>query len=258
MNLAKTHGIDIERADNFDDLFKPIRLDIGSESEIWSTPDGRALKRFKNKFESPQNWILNEYAVLRLLGREVDYYVERESNQLKGLIMKKYTNGNIALNFNSKKKHLHKRWICQLSDQILQLHRMNIPHGDINCANIVLDDEDNAFLIDFTTSGPEKPAFCHIQNTPKDLIGTKFNNSKELDAYAFGIVVYEIVTGMPIYETMYVGQTQGGYTEESVPPGQGAVLGSTGSRTAGGERAAQGSGVKQESESSAKEEEEKK
>ncbi|KAJ1946720.1 hypothetical protein GGF37_000975, partial [Kickxella alabastrina] len=192
IDLCRQYDIHVERRTCFEELYRPTRVSQGSEAELWLTVDGRVLKRFRD--ENSQSRVLNEYAVIKLLGRPVEYY--QEGGKLRGLIMENFSGGTLESRIADTQNHC--KWLDQISEQLLHLHSLGVPHGDVCISNVVIDSNDDAVLVDFSNSGPDKYCYCHLQNTPADLVGTDFENSAEVDAYALGILAHELVMGEPM------------------------------------------------------------
>lgn len=79
-------------------------------------------------------------------------------------------------------------------------------HGDIKCANILLDSSDEPRIGDFglAREGPDKH-YTHVQVTrvtgtlpylPEEFLRAKQFSTK-IDTYSFGVVLFELATGKP-------------------------------------------------------------
>jgi serine/threonine protein kinase len=88
-------------------------------------------------------------------------------------------------------------------------HRMGVIHRDVKPTNVLLDAEGDAFLTDF---GLAKMVEASVQLTGTGVgIGTPAYMSPEqgkgakvdsrTDVYSLGVMLYEMVTGRPPYET---------------------------------------------------------
>ena len=96
------------------------------------------------------------------------------------------------------------RWIHSISQAILFLHLERIIHCDIKPDNILLFDDGNVKLADFTLSvlksHPDDTyshSVCTSQYRPPEVFKDD-EWSNPIDLWSFGCVVYEILTGLPL------------------------------------------------------------
>lgn len=115
------------------------------------------------------------------------------------------TNGNI-LNYISKKEANRIHLLEDVARGLEYLHKIGIIHGDLKGHNILINNErpPRACIADFglsaivpsTSFGPTNAngggTFGYMA---PELLGYSAQASKEADIYAFGMVVYEVVTG---------------------------------------------------------------
>ncbi|KAA0914103.1 protein kinase domain-containing protein [Psychrobacter sp. ANT_WB68] len=139
-----------------------------------------------------------------------------QSLPLTILVMPYYPNGNLATQLNSRnhlsltaqKKH---RFIVQATHLVANLHNAGWLHNDIKPSNILLDGSmqnhaDNSritsdvLLTDFALAeGLNAPILASPAGTPAYLAPERWQGyaaTLQCDIYAFGIMVYEILTGM--------------------------------------------------------------
>ncbi|HLA92193.1 MAG TPA: BTAD domain-containing putative transcriptional regulator [Actinomycetota bacterium] len=92
----------------------------------------------------------------------------------------------------------------QVAAALSAAHRQGIVHRDVKPGNVLLDEEDNAYLTDFGVAldagSPERSTGMMIRGTPGYLSPEQVRldpASPRSDIYALGIVVYEMLTGAP-------------------------------------------------------------
>lgn len=101
------------------------------------------------------------------------------------------------------------RVMDQIASALTVAHRNNVIHRDIKPDNILLDEDDNAYLADFGIAKnqvsaengrePEAVAGSPAYIAPEQINGTTID--PKTDVYALGIVLYEMLTG----ETPFAG-----------------------------------------------------
>ncbi|KAF2212137.1 hypothetical protein CERZMDRAFT_41881 [Cercospora zeae-maydis SCOH1-5] len=91
-------------------------------------------------------------------------------------------------------------WARQVAEAINFIHRAGIIHGDITCANILLDRELNARLADFAGSSIDgSPLLVSVTSShkyPRDALDA------QVDLFAFGSALYSMITRRPPYEEL--------------------------------------------------------
>ena len=94
-------------------------------------------------------------------------------------------------------------WIAQIAEALKSIHAKGILHCDLKPANVLLDDEDRAYLADFGQSlvlGGRSRAWGTVGTMPPEqaLLGTEEKNSSpnvSWDIYALGATAYYLLTG---------------------------------------------------------------
>src|SRR3954451_18879377 len=96
--------------------------------------------------------------------------------------------------------------LCQVASALTYAHRSKVVHRDIKPANILIDEEGNAVVTDF---GIAKAAESPTQTHTGALVGTPAYMSPEQcsggevsgasDQYSLGAVLYELLTGVPLF-----------------------------------------------------------
>lgn len=100
----------------------------------------------------------------------------------------------------------------QLADILNFLHAKGIIHKDINTSNILVDSKGKVKLVDFGISSnmhfeqTESVLIDHIEGTltniaPEQTGRTSFSVTQSCDLYSFGILLYELFTGKPPFDS---------------------------------------------------------
>ncbi|RCI11567.1 hypothetical protein L249_7254 [Ophiocordyceps polyrhachis-furcata BCC 54312] len=90
------------------------------------------------------------------------------------------------------------RWIIQIAEALDFIHCSGVIHGDLSSVNVFLDAELNAKVADFAGSSLDQSPLLIESSAgyqcPEALLSVKG------DLFAFGSLVYEIITGREPYE----------------------------------------------------------
>ena len=117
-------------------------------------------------------------------------------NLRSNLILKKY---------NPKDKYENLYWI---SESLLSLHNCNLVHGDFHSGNLLLYNQDYAYISDLGLSRPaDKPTVKSNEIygvlpyiAPEVLRGKPY--TKAADIYSFGIIMWEMTSGIPAFNNI--------------------------------------------------------
>lgn len=107
------------------------------------------------------------------------------------------------------------------------IHQHNIIHRDIKPANIMIEEETGeAILIDFgiakdIVGGTRLTTTGAFLGSPVYMAPEQFTDSSkvgpEIDTYAFGVVLYEMLTGQPPYKGNNLAEIMSAHREKPVP-----------------------------------------
>lgn len=153
-----------------------------------------------------------------------DYW--REPNNAY-LVMRWLRGGSLFLSVQQNgpwKLRAAARLVDQISSALAIAHRNNIIHRDLTPANILLDEDQNAYLADFGIAKdavvPEEgdrqlygsPAYM----SPEQIKGEQA--TPQTDIYSLGIVIYEMLTGRTPFTAPSVANLMHMHLVDPVPP----------------------------------------
>ncbi len=91
------------------------------------------------------------------------------------------------------------RWAEQIGSALVAAHRQGLAHGDLHAGNVLVDEEDNAYVADWcigydpaTAASAKVPASDRRHLAPERRSGTP--PSSAADVYAFGVLLSELFT----------------------------------------------------------------
>ncbi|RHZ85128.1 hypothetical protein Glove_71g187 [Diversispora epigaea] len=115
----------------------------------------------------------------------------------------------LKINFNNINWKQKLQYLCHLSFNLINIHELDIVHQDFHPGNILAYDfKNNIYISDFGLSkligtNPNNPEKNNIVGVlpyiaPEVLSGDE-EYTKAADVYSYGIISYEIITGIPPY-----------------------------------------------------------
>ncbi|RSL96429.1 hypothetical protein CDV31_013465 [Fusarium ambrosium] len=106
-------------------------------------------------------------------------------------------------------------WVIQIAEAMDFIHKAGVIHGDLTCANIFLDEELNAKLADFAGSSIDGSPLLVAVPASHEYPGSLL--SIQGDLFAFGCIVYEIMTQQIPHHGKTDGEIRGLYTRGVFP-----------------------------------------
>ncbi|KAF5001614.1 hypothetical protein FGRMN_920 [Fusarium graminum] len=119
----------------------------GSPSGLFGTSEGRELE-YLGKISKIAK-ISRQQETLRI-PRIVGYIHHKETRGLLGFLRQWVPGRSLTkIDIESVSPEMRQRWSSQIGDMIKYLHEHGLIWGDARPSNIIIDEEDNAWLIDF-------------------------------------------------------------------------------------------------------------
>ncbi|KAG8927575.1 hypothetical protein FRC02_008056 [Tulasnella sp. 418] len=194
----------ISGADGSQIAVKRLRLGVGIMRDEGYVATETARQRFENRLHKEYNiWKdLHHPNIAPLIG----YWLSHEISELL-LVTPYYKNGTVR-KFTKGKDLKYKLKILQQVTQGLQyLHKRKIVHHDLKGSNVVVDDDDNARLIDFGVSVDlNAMRKCTSSNVSGDvrwlppeivirnLKSQPYNPRLSVDIWSFGCLLLEVLS----------------------------------------------------------------
>jgi len=76
------------------------------------------------------------------------------------------------------------KWAAQIAHGVIEIQKKAVMHGDLRCANNVIDDSDDAYIIDIVNGRGGMEGWTPILDATAD---------PRRDVYAFGVTLWEVV-----------------------------------------------------------------
>lgn len=188
---------------NRDESTAAVTIGITSKTALVHKLKDKFIEEAQSVCALKHSHIVNVYDVFEENGTA--YYV---MDYIDGLSLNDIVKRSGAL---TEKKAM--KYILQVSDALKHVHSYNRLHLDVKPGNIMIDDDDNAILIDFGTSKQYDevagentstlmgmtPGYAPLEQMGNDIV--KFTPST--DVYALGATLYKLLTGItPLSATL--------------------------------------------------------
>ena len=109
-------------------------------------------------------------------------------------------------------------WACDIATALHSLHTVHVIHGDMKPQNILLDESDKAYLIDFSGSWIDTEQGSAFESVRFRLPRSGEDDSTvRTDLFALGSVLYEIMTGMQPYLDLEDDVVEAKFRQEEFP-----------------------------------------
>ncbi|KAG8903409.1 hypothetical protein FRB99_003339 [Tulasnella sp. 403] len=97
------------------------------------------------------------------------------------------------------------KYLKEIASALGFVHSKEIIHGDVKALNILISTDDHAYLCDFGSALGISQARLPASRTPRHMspeLWSGNSNTKSSDVYAFGITIYEVLSGeIPFNDT---------------------------------------------------------
>jgi calcium/calmodulin-dependent protein kinase I len=194
------------------------KLGAGTFGTVYAVvrDDGKefAFKKFERESVDLDLGVLRELSILKIFqGTErgvmnlEDIIVLDDDEQTVGIIMKKYGSDlHDAIRKKTLDKKDRRRIARKLLESVVFLHENGVIHRDIKPENVLLDENKNPILADYTLAKVFHGVCTHGTHTGK--IATATYRAPEVvakkpygfpaDAWSLGVVFYELFTGQQL------------------------------------------------------------
>jgi WD40 repeat protein len=206
---------------------------MGAVYRAWQPVVGREvavkviLPQYANQPEFIRSFEAEAQLVARLEHPHIvplyDYWREPDSAYL---VMRWVRGGSLSRSLTSKdgwNTQATTRLIDHIASALSVAHRAGVIHRDIKPDNILIDDDENAYLTDFGIAkiiGRDETGHGEIKGTltyiaPEQLMGQALG--PEADIYALGLIIYEILTGKHVFAGATASELISKHLNETIP-----------------------------------------
>jgi serine/threonine protein kinase len=104
------------------------------------------------------------------------------------------TNENLEISWSRRL-----RWACQIVSGLQDIHYARIPHMDLKSKNVVVDEADNAVIIDLSSNGCTYGYQAPETRVDKDHPKLSLETLQRADIYSLGALLWEIMTREEVF-----------------------------------------------------------
>ena len=201
------------------------RIAEGGHSQVWLAEDRELARRVALKVFDPS--LFSAPGARARLQAELDFAVRLDPGQAvevlglheaDGLVLlaMAYQSGGDLGQFRGRSFAVFGRLLQDVAVALSAAHARGFVHRDLKCANVLLDDAGRPRLADFGLSvlaGATAAGGSPYNMSPQQLRGEPASPADDL--YAFGAMLYELLSGYPPY---YPDVTRERVLHEPVPP----------------------------------------
>lgn len=226
------------------DFAGPYRLTrlirAGQSCQVWEALKDETQERFALKMLKPSlqkdkeeiGYLKHEFEVGKELKHPQIIRIYEFNTQFHSpfLVMELYSALNLKLILREgpdQIAYLAEKIIDESANALHYLHLKGWVHCDLKPDNLLVNDDGDVKLIDFTIAQKPKPNFLKIFGVRKPVRGTRSYMSPEQirgqtldgrsDVYSFGCVVFELLTGKPPYTGVTPNELLSKHLKSSIP-----------------------------------------
>jgi serine/threonine protein kinase len=141
------------------------------------------------------------------------------SSDGRGILLEYAENGTVE-DYLAKKRppeELSLRWSRQAAEALYFCHSKQVLHGDIRCGNLLLDRHFNLKIGDFTGSSIDQSEALSYYDTDHLLPQDNFVISVKTEIFAFGSMLYQIVSGNRPYYYLESNKKEQKFRQQQFP-----------------------------------------
>lgn len=191
------------------------KVSVGGQGVLWAAVDRRsgrrvAVKIFTDHGPHAYDWPQREIKLLRALPPSEYVVAVQAAGMDRGRVymVMEWIEGRPLRRFRHPRLEQIQRWSHQICLGLEHIHGNRVVHRDIKPDNVMITTEDAAKLVDFgiarsdeTTMTPTGPPIGSYPYMAPER-WRRERGDRRTDLYAFGCVLYELLTGEPPFGRM--------------------------------------------------------